>query len=65
MGNVTQEPPYSCAYTSTHDINPVFLSSNLSHWSAEELYEFIASLQGFQEIAEEFCSQEMGGKALF
>lgn len=27
-------------------INPVFLSSNPSQWSVEEVYEFIASLQG-------------------
>lgn len=29
-----------------HGINPVFLSSNPSRWSVEEVYEFIASLQG-------------------
>uniref|UniRef100_A0A5F8GZX6 Polyhomeotic homolog 1 n=1 Tax=Monodelphis domestica TaxID=13616 RepID=A0A5F8GZX6_MONDO len=28
-----------------HGINPVFLSSNPSRWSVEEVYEFIASLQ--------------------
>lgn len=27
-------------------ISPVFLSSNPSQWSVEEVYEFIASLQG-------------------
>uniref|UniRef100_A0A8C5SKI3 SAM domain-containing protein n=1 Tax=Laticauda laticaudata TaxID=8630 RepID=A0A8C5SKI3_LATLA len=47
-----------------HGINPVFLSSNPSHWSVEEVYEFIASLQGCQEIAEEFRSQEIDGQAL-
>lgn len=45
-------------------INPVFLSSNPSQWSVEEVYEFIASLQGCQEIAEEFRSQEIDGQAL-
>uniref|UniRef100_A0A8C0TAI2 Polyhomeotic homolog 1 n=1 Tax=Canis lupus familiaris TaxID=9615 RepID=A0A8C0TAI2_CANLF len=47
-----------------HGINPVFLSSNPSRWSVEEVYEFIASLQGCQEIAEEFRSQEIDGQAL-
>ncbi|XP_058022749.1 polyhomeotic-like protein 1 isoform X3 [Ahaetulla prasina] len=47
-----------------HGINPIFLSSNPSRWSVEEVYEFIASLQGCQEIAEEFRSQEIDGQAL-
>nr|XP_056704101.1 polyhomeotic-like protein 1 [Euleptes europaea] len=50
--------------TDLHGINPVFLSSNPSRWSVEEVYEFIASLQGCQEIAEEFRSQEIDGQAL-
>lgn len=33
-----------------HGINPVFLSSNPSRWSVEEVYEFIASLQGEVKI---------------
>ncbi|VTJ61742.1 Hypothetical predicted protein [Marmota monax] len=37
---------------------------NPSRWSVEEVYEFIASLQGCQEIAEEFRSQEIDGQAL-
>nr|XP_033779778.1 polyhomeotic-like protein 1 [Geotrypetes seraphini] len=45
-------------------INPVFLSSNPNRWSVEEVYEFIASLQGCQEIAEDFRSQEIDGQAL-
>lgn len=45
-------------------INPVFLSSNPSHWNVDEVYEFIASLPGCQEIAEEFRSQEIDGQAL-
>ncbi|XP_077202381.1 polyhomeotic-like protein 1 isoform X2 [Paroedura picta] len=52
------------AGTDLHGINPVFLSSNPSRWSVEEVYEFIASLQGCQEIAEEFRSQEIDGQAL-
>ncbi|XP_070597943.1 polyhomeotic-like protein 1 isoform X3 [Erythrolamprus reginae] len=47
-----------------HGINPVFLSNNPSRWSVEEVYDFIASLQGCQEIAEEFRSQEIDGQAL-
>lgn len=45
--------PFGSAYARIHDIDPVFLSSNLSLWSVE-VYRFVASLQGFQEIAEEF-----------
>uniref|UniRef100_A0A8C5QRM9 Polyhomeotic homolog 1 n=1 Tax=Leptobrachium leishanense TaxID=445787 RepID=A0A8C5QRM9_9ANUR len=45
-------------------INPVFLSSNPSRWSVEEVYEFISSLQGCQELAEDFRSQEIDGQAL-
>uniref|UniRef100_A0A8D2IUI3 Polyhomeotic homolog 1 n=1 Tax=Varanus komodoensis TaxID=61221 RepID=A0A8D2IUI3_VARKO len=56
--NMTQPTP------DLHGINPVFLSSNPSSWSVEEVYEFIASLQGCQEIAEEFRSQEIDGQAL-
>ncbi|XP_062975081.1 polyhomeotic-like protein 1 isoform X2 [Elgaria multicarinata webbii] len=56
--NMTQPTP------DLHGINPVFLSSNPSRWSVEEVYEFIASLQGCQEIAEEFRSQEIDGQAL-
>ncbi|XP_056385130.1 polyhomeotic-like protein 1 isoform X2 [Hyla sarda] len=45
-------------------INPVFLSSNPSRWSVEEVYEFISSLQGCQDLAEDFRSQEIDGQAL-
>ncbi|XP_053306308.1 polyhomeotic-like protein 1 isoform X2 [Spea bombifrons] len=45
-------------------VNPVFLSSNPSRWSVEEVYEFISSLQGCQELAEDFRSQEIDGQAL-
>ncbi|XP_039555585.1 polyhomeotic-like protein 1 isoform X1 [Passer montanus] len=58
--NSNMAPPTS----DLHGINPVFLSSNPSRWSVEEVYEFIASLQGCQEIAEEFRSQEIDGQAL-
>ncbi|XP_075408204.1 polyhomeotic-like protein 1 isoform X3 [Tenrec ecaudatus] len=60
LGNSNTAPPTP----ELHGINPVFLSSNPSRWSVEEVYEFIASLQGCQEIAEEFRSQEIDGQAL-
>ncbi|NXG60627.1 PHC1 protein, partial [Hemiprocne comata] len=60
LANPSMAPPTP----DLHGINPVFLSSNPSRWSVEEVYEFIASLQGCQEIAEEFRSQEIDGQAL-
>uniref|UniRef100_A0A8C0EKK0 Polyhomeotic homolog 1 n=1 Tax=Bubo bubo TaxID=30461 RepID=A0A8C0EKK0_BUBBB len=60
LSNSSMAPPTP----DLHGINPVFLSSNPSRWSVEEVYEFIASLQGCQEIAEEFRSQEIDGQAL-
>ncbi|XP_054243571.1 polyhomeotic-like protein 1 isoform X5 [Indicator indicator] len=60
LANSSMAPPTP----DLHGINPVFLSSNPSRWSVEEVYEFIASLQGCQEIAEEFRSQEIDGQAL-
>ncbi|XP_069506670.1 polyhomeotic-like protein 1 isoform X2 [Ambystoma mexicanum] len=45
-------------------ISPVFLSSDPGSWSVEEVYQFIASLQGCQEIADDFRSQEIDGQAL-
>ncbi|NXS53890.1 PHC1 protein, partial [Brachypteracias leptosomus] len=60
LANSSMAPPTP----DLHGISPVFLSSNPSRWSVEEVYEFIASLQGCQEIAEEFRSQEIDGQAL-
>uniref|UniRef100_A0A8C8VLI8 Polyhomeotic homolog 1 n=1 Tax=Pelusios castaneus TaxID=367368 RepID=A0A8C8VLI8_9SAUR len=60
LANSSMAPPTP----DLHGINPDFLSSNPSRWSVEEVYEFIASLQGCQEIAEEFRSQEIDGQAL-
>ncbi|XP_035746405.1 polyhomeotic-like protein 1 isoform X3 [Egretta garzetta] len=60
LSNSSMAPPTP----DLHGINPVFLSTNPSRWSVEEVYEFIASLQGCQEIAEEFRSQEIDGQAL-
>ncbi|XP_077070745.1 polyhomeotic-like protein 2 isoform X2 [Siphateles boraxobius] len=41
-----------------------FLASNPTKWNVEDVYEFICSLPGCQEIAEEFRSQEIDGQAL-
>ncbi|NXJ41880.1 PHC1 protein, partial [Ciconia maguari] len=60
LANSSMAPPTP----DLHGINPVFLSTSPSRWSVEEVYEFIASLQGCQEIAEEFRSQEIDGQAL-
>ncbi|KAF7643055.1 hypothetical protein LDENG_00245950 [Lucifuga dentata] len=41
-----------------------FLPSNPGQWNIEDVYEFICSLPGCLEIAEEFRSQEIDGQAL-
>ncbi|XP_030623593.1 polyhomeotic-like protein 2 [Chanos chanos] len=41
-----------------------FLPSDPVKWNVEDVYEFICSLPGCQEIAEEFRSQEIDGQAL-
>ncbi|KAL0978520.1 hypothetical protein UPYG_G00171630 [Umbra pygmaea] len=41
-----------------------FLSNDPTKWNVEEVYEFIRSLPGCQEIAEEFRSQEIDGQAM-
>uniref|UniRef100_A0A3Q3L7H3 Polyhomeotic homolog 2b (Drosophila) n=1 Tax=Mastacembelus armatus TaxID=205130 RepID=A0A3Q3L7H3_9TELE len=41
-----------------------FLPSDPAKWNVEEVYEFIRSLPGCQEIADEFRSQEIDGQAL-
>ncbi|XP_029362306.1 polyhomeotic-like protein 2 [Echeneis naucrates] len=41
-----------------------FLASDTSQWNIEDVYEFISSLPGCLEIAEEFRSQEIDGQAL-
>nr|XP_015193489.1 PREDICTED: polyhomeotic-like protein 1 [Lepisosteus oculatus]XP_015193490.1 PREDICTED: polyhomeotic-like protein 1 [Lepisosteus oculatus] len=41
-----------------------FLSSNPAHWSVEEVCQFISSLQGCEELACHFLSQEIDGQAL-
>ncbi|XP_029013209.1 polyhomeotic-like protein 2 [Betta splendens] len=41
-----------------------FLPSDPGRWNIQDVYEFISSLQGCLEIAEEFRSQEIDGQAL-
>ncbi|RMB89717.1 hypothetical protein DUI87_33914 [Hirundo rustica rustica] len=41
-----------------------FLPSEPNKWNVEDVYEFIRSLPGCQEIAEEFRAQEIDGQAL-
>ncbi|XP_042348229.1 polyhomeotic-like protein 2 [Plectropomus leopardus] len=41
-----------------------FLPSDPGQWKIEDVYEFISSLPGCLEIAEEFRSQEIDGQAL-
>ncbi|XP_005917992.1 polyhomeotic-like protein 2b isoform X2 [Haplochromis burtoni] len=41
-----------------------FVPNDPTKWNVEEVYEFIRSLPGCQEIADEFRSQEIDGQAL-
>ncbi|XP_003976131.2 polyhomeotic-like protein 2b isoform X2 [Takifugu rubripes] len=41
-----------------------FLPNDPTKWNVEEVYDFIRSLPGCQEIADEFRSQEIDGQAL-
>ncbi|CAH2318572.1 polyhomeotic 2 isoform X1 [Pelobates cultripes] len=45
-------------------LNQNFLPSNPTQWKVEDVYEFIRSLPGCQEISEEFRAQEIDGQAL-
>ncbi|XP_045901736.1 polyhomeotic-like protein 1 [Micropterus dolomieu] len=41
-----------------------FLSATPAQWSVEEVFRFISSLQGCEELAAQFLSQEIDGQAL-
>ncbi|KAJ8289908.1 hypothetical protein GJAV_G00006640 [Gymnothorax javanicus] len=41
-----------------------FLSGSPSHWSVDEVCQFISSLQGCEDLASQFLSQEIDGQAL-
>ncbi|XP_040182937.1 polyhomeotic-like protein 2 isoform X2 [Rana temporaria] len=45
-------------------MNHTFLPSDPTKWNVEDVYEFIRSLPGCQEISEEFRTQEIDGQAL-
>ncbi|XP_067884521.1 polyhomeotic-like protein 1 [Heterodontus francisci] len=45
-------------------INPNFRSGTPALWTVEQVHEFISSLPGCQELAEEFRLQEIDGQAL-
>ncbi|KAE8594842.1 hypothetical protein XENTR_v10019818 [Xenopus tropicalis] len=45
-------------------LNQDFLPSNPTKWNVEDVYEFIRSLPGCQDISEEFRAQEIDGQAL-
>ncbi|XP_023130871.1 polyhomeotic-like protein 2 isoform X1 [Amphiprion ocellaris] len=47
-----------------HLLPPSFLPGDPAQWNIEDVYEFISSLPGCLEIAEEFRSQEIDGQAL-
>uniref|UniRef100_A0AAY4AUP3 Polyhomeotic-like protein 1 n=1 Tax=Denticeps clupeoides TaxID=299321 RepID=A0AAY4AUP3_9TELE len=42
----------------------LFLSSSPAHWSVEDVCRFISSLQGCEDLASQFLSQEIDGQAL-
>ncbi|PIO25208.1 hypothetical protein AB205_0195220 [Aquarana catesbeiana] len=45
-------------------MNHTFLPSDPTKWNVEDVYEFIRSLPGCQEISEEFRAQEIDGQAM-
>uniref|UniRef100_A0A3B5MCD6 Polyhomeotic homolog 2b (Drosophila) n=1 Tax=Xiphophorus couchianus TaxID=32473 RepID=A0A3B5MCD6_9TELE len=56
--------PEACAGRDAALLNERFLPNDPAKWNVEEVYEFIRSLPGCQEIADEFRSQEIDGQAL-
>ncbi|KAG7242351.1 hypothetical protein INR49_023521 [Caranx melampygus] len=53
-----------CAGRDAPSLCQRFLPNDPAKWNVEEVYEFIRSLPGCQEIADEFRSQEIDGQAL-
>ncbi|XP_029989544.1 polyhomeotic-like protein 2b isoform X2 [Sphaeramia orbicularis] len=53
-----------CAGRDAPALGQHFLPNDPTKWNVEEVYEFIRSLPGCQEIADEFRSQEIDGQAL-
>lgn len=54
----------SCGGRDAPSLCQRFLPNDPTKWNVEEVYEFIRSLPGCQEIADEFRSQEIDGQAL-
>ncbi|KAM7384808.1 hypothetical protein PAMA_011929 [Pampus argenteus] len=48
----------------TESSAPSCVTANPAQWSVEEVSQFISSLQGCEEIASQFLSQEIDGQAL-
>ncbi|XP_015237009.1 PREDICTED: polyhomeotic-like protein 1 isoform X1 [Cyprinodon variegatus] len=55
-----QPPPPPAAESAA----PPCLPASPAHWTVEEVSQFISSLQGCEEIASQFLSQEIDGQAL-
>ncbi|KAF0034631.1 hypothetical protein F2P81_012389 [Scophthalmus maximus] len=53
-----------CAVRDAPSLCQRFIPNDPTKWNVEEVYEFICSLPGCQEIADEFRSQEIDGQAL-
>ncbi|KAL4604972.1 polyhomeotic-like protein 2 isoform X2 [Arapaima gigas] len=59
-----EEPPSPLSAARGRTQEQHFLPSDPTQWSVQEVFSFICSLPGCQEIAEEFRSQEIDGQAL-
>uniref|UniRef100_A0A8C2A4D4 Polyhomeotic homolog 2b (Drosophila) n=1 Tax=Cyprinus carpio TaxID=7962 RepID=A0A8C2A4D4_CYPCA len=59
QGGVTANDPEELPLLSQH-----FLPSDPTKWNVQEVFEFIRSLPGCQEIADEFRAQEIDGQAM-
>ncbi|XP_057700906.1 polyhomeotic-like protein 2b isoform X2 [Corythoichthys intestinalis] len=60
----SSEPEALAGRDSTAALCQPFVPNDPTKWNVEEVYEFICSLPGCQEIADEFRSQEIDGQAL-
>ncbi|XP_061793501.1 polyhomeotic-like protein 2b isoform X3 [Nerophis lumbriciformis] len=60
---VQRRPARASSEQDTTTCQPA-VANDPARWNVEEVYQFICSLPGCQEIAEEFRSQEIDGQAL-
>ncbi|CAL9705582.1 unnamed protein product [Knipowitschia caucasica] len=63
-GSRTEAPRSDCSAPGAGPLEGGFLSSTPAQWSVEEVCRFISSLQGCEELAAQFLSQEIDGQAL-